>query len=155
VLLAKQLLLGAAAFVIASVVIYRSIAVYPEAAASIRASIADASAAREDAEVIERAKNALGLLDPYSAHFDEIRVIPSEGGKKIVCGFVNAKNRFGAYVGRKPFAYRADYAAQIVEGDPPLFQIHSTTNPMAAKCFPWIFDLDDKEALKRNLRPVR
>jgi|RhiMethySRZTD1v2_1073278.scaffolds.fasta_scaffold431329_3 hypothetical protein len=44
------------------------------------------------------------LLDPQSAQFDRVRVVQS-GDRKFVCGWINAKNRFGGYVGRQPFVY--------------------------------------------------
>ncbi len=44
-----------------------------------------------------------GLKDPESARFGEIYA--SRGGSLIyVCGWVNARNSFGGYVGEKPFA---------------------------------------------------
>jgi hypothetical protein len=53
---------------------------------------------------IEQAKTAIGrtLLDPYSAKFEDVRVVNSEVGT-IVCGTVNAKNKIGGYVGARPF----------------------------------------------------
>jgi hypothetical protein len=55
---------------------------------------------------LKRAKAQLGkfLFDPYSAQFDDVREINTAIGE-MVCGLVNAKNRMGAYVGRKPFYY--------------------------------------------------
>jgi hypothetical protein len=43
-----------------------------------------------------------GLLDPGSATFDGVRVVDGH----YVCGWVNAKNRFGGYVGSKRFVYQ-------------------------------------------------
>lgn len=41
------------------------------------------------------------LNDPYSAQFDDVHVVNRQA--KVVCGFVNAKNRFGAFVGKRDF----------------------------------------------------
>jgi hypothetical protein len=41
------------------------------------------------------------LKDPESARFTDVRKFPNGNA----CGWVNAKNSFGGYVGRKPFAY--------------------------------------------------
>jgi hypothetical protein len=46
------------------------------------------------------------LKDPDSAQFDNLRVV-SRGDSKFVCGFVNAKNSLGGYVGRRQFIYSA------------------------------------------------
>lgn len=75
---------------------------------------AAAESAGDEKTVIENAKNAvkMGLLDPYSAQFESVAVgmldksvQPSKDNPlRVVCGFVNAKNRFGGYVGRQPFS---------------------------------------------------
>lgn len=44
------------------------------------------------------------LNDPESAQFTSVITAPNSGN---VCGFVNAKNRIGGYVGAMPFFYRA------------------------------------------------
>jgi len=44
------------------------------------------------------------LDDPASGNFRNDRVEGS-GDTRIVCGEVNAKNRMGAYVGFRPYAY--------------------------------------------------
>lgn len=41
------------------------------------------------------------LKDPESARFYDIKTFPNRN----VCGYVNAKNSYGGYVGKKPFAY--------------------------------------------------
>ncbi len=46
------------------------------------------------------------LKDPYSAQFELLRAGQDKDGSTLVCGFVNAKNGFGAYGGRKLFAVR-------------------------------------------------
>lgn len=55
----------------------------------------------ENEEVISAIKESIGdnLLDPYSAVYDDWRMLPSGA----VCVDVNAKNSFGAYVGSREF----------------------------------------------------
>jgi len=63
-------------------------------------------------QALIKANFAQSLFDPYSAVY-EFSLSPTRGyaGNRIdganvgwiVCGTVNAKNRFGAYVGAKPF----------------------------------------------------
>ena len=50
---------------------------------------------------IEDAKNS--VLDPYSAHFKQLYYFRSKRGNTVVCGLVNAKNLYGAYVGDQYF----------------------------------------------------
>lgn len=46
------------------------------------------------------------LSDPMSAQMRGVIYIhPSENRPDVVCGFINAKNKFGGYVGFKPFYY--------------------------------------------------
>jgi len=51
-----------------------------------------------------KAKEAVGKLlnDPYSAQYTEIG---KGASSDYVCGYVNAKNKMGAYTGRTPFYY--------------------------------------------------
>jgi hypothetical protein len=57
------------------------------------------------AQLPQALKNAIeadlgrSLNDPYSAKYEFVTV-----GKFNVCGYVNAKNLYGAYVGRRPFS---------------------------------------------------
>src|SRR5690348_462087 len=46
---------------------------------------------------------AKSLKDPESARFGDIVAGKSSKGSIIACGYVNAKNSFGGYVGEKPF----------------------------------------------------
>ena len=46
---------------------------------------------------------ARGLKDPYSAMFGGMRATLRQDGMVTVCGYVNAKNSFGGYVGMTPF----------------------------------------------------
>ncbi len=43
------------------------------------------------------------LRDPESARFDRIGSAQFSDGSTTVCGYVNAKNLFGGYVGKEPF----------------------------------------------------
>lgn len=43
------------------------------------------------------------LKDPYSARFTDVH--QNATLDSLVCGYVNSKNGFGAYTGRKPFTY--------------------------------------------------
>lgn len=46
---------------------------------------------------------ASGLKDPESARFSPLMVAVRSGNTVHVCGYVNAKNSYGGYVGEKPF----------------------------------------------------
>ena len=43
------------------------------------------------------------LIDPESARFFDIEAVSSSNGLVSVCGYVNAKNSFGGYVGKRAF----------------------------------------------------
>jgi hypothetical protein len=64
------------------------------------------TAATANDALIERAKKDVlrKLLDPASARFSDLNA-KEKDGRGIVCGTVNAKNRFGGYDGAKPFLY--------------------------------------------------
>lgn len=55
----------------------------------------------QNAEVLEALEDI--LIDPDSAVLSELKAATSANGTLSVCGFVNAKNRFGGYTGNKPF----------------------------------------------------
>jgi hypothetical protein len=61
---------------------------------------------------IARLKNdvARGLKDPDSARFGATFRAAESGGQTLVCGYVNAKNSYGGYVGEKPFIAAGDGA---------------------------------------------
>ena len=52
---------------------------------------------------------AAQMFDPESAKFKSVRAV--DGG--AICGFVNAKNRYGAYVGFAEFAVEAQKLVSI------------------------------------------
>lgn len=56
-----------------------------------------------------------GLIDPDSAKFESVFTNQKSGA---VCGFVNAKNRMGGYVGASPFVYQRETGATLVR-EPP------------------------------------
>jgi len=65
--------------------------------------IGAAGLAEEDLMVVKRDVSAQ-LLDPGSAVFSLINAAePRPGGITVVCGLVNAKNRFGGYAGDNVF----------------------------------------------------
>lgn len=55
-------------------------------------------------KTIELAKEILlySFKDPYSANFRNVRLVDYADGK-VVCGEVNSKNAYGAYIGYSPF----------------------------------------------------
>lgn len=56
---------------------------------------------------IDSAKSAVArdLLDPESATFRDVTLFAKPNGSTRVCGQVNAKNRFGGYVGYVGFVH--------------------------------------------------
>ena len=69
--------------------------------------------------LINEAKAAIShdLKDPSSAQFRNIWIAyEAEIDKSTVCGEVNAKNSFGAYVGFAQFAYRVKTLKGIKNG---------------------------------------
>lgn len=42
------------------------------------------------------------LRDPYSEKFSDVKAFDVEGAL-VICGYVNAKNGFGGYIGKTPF----------------------------------------------------
>lgn len=55
------------------------------------------------------------LKDPYSAVFGSAKASPQTDGKLRVCGFVNAKNAMGGYVGNSPYVGTLNGDAFVVE----------------------------------------
>jgi hypothetical protein len=56
-----------------------------------------------------KATAAKSFKDPYSAKWERLQQAtrPNVRGEPtdVVCGYVNAKNSYGAYIGPKPFVY--------------------------------------------------
>lgn len=76
-----------------------------------------------DAHKAEAAKSLVReeLFDGDSARFENVVVSRSETGKVQVCGWVNAKNRYGAYVGPERFLVDGNRVAGIGAAAPPEF----------------------------------
>lgn len=79
---------------------------------------ADDTHTRIEGEDLNKLKTAFSrvLFDPYTAKVSSLQY---RSDNKIVCGFVNAKNRFGAYVGSKAFYYdTSDGDLTILDAEP-------------------------------------
>jgi hypothetical protein len=64
------------------------------------------------------------LKDPYSVVFENMHIARGADGSPIVCGEYNAKNSYGAYVGRKKFFYiipEGKKSILQIEEDPGVF----------------------------------
>lgn len=74
-------------------------------------------------------KTAIGkkLADPYSAQYDW-QPIKNE---TVYCGWVNAKNQFGAYTGYQPFMVLYSITGS---GKPLIFSSDLTPNVVTAMC---------------------
>ncbi|MEZ5850390.1 MAG: hypothetical protein R3D68_07050 [Hyphomicrobiaceae bacterium] len=61
--------------------------------------------AAERADLILRVKRAAARMtpDPESVKFRNVHVVYKEEKPVVICGIMNPKNRFGAYVGEIPF----------------------------------------------------
>lgn len=57
-----------------------------------------------------KAKIAAKMKDPESARFADLVSVVDKGGTSIVCGWINAKNSYGGYVGYTPFVVTDTYA---------------------------------------------
>lgn len=71
------------------------------------------------------------MLDYPSARFRDVRATVLHGQiKPIMCGFVNGKNRMGAYAGWTPFALsEVDGEAFLVMDDPKMVEIFCRIRP--------------------------
>lgn len=75
-----------------------------------------------DAKNIDAAEKyaAHDLIDPNSAEFREVRIVPKHGpigafpDAPVVCGEINGKNRMGAYAGFQEFATTLDGAHRFM-----------------------------------------
>jgi len=58
----------------------------------------------EETQIVDAKEKVIALLDdPDSAKFRNIQIITNSKGDDSVCGEINARNRFGGYVGFKKF----------------------------------------------------
>ena len=79
--------------------------------------IATPAVAQHDKFVREAKAIAVAdLKDPDSAKFRDLFVSRSENGALVLCGEMNAKNSFGAYVGYAPIAVSTDEAENYLIG---------------------------------------
>lgn len=75
----------------------------PEKPQQLRKKTYSAATAAEAARV--KRVMADHLFDPYSAVLADLYAVRYQGVKDVtICGTVNAKNRYGGYVGKTPFA---------------------------------------------------
>ena len=72
---------------------------------------------KSEKELMDASQEAakIGLKDPTSAQFRNVRVLPHVSGK-IVCGEINGKNSYGGYVGFRPFAASPSGATMLRTG---------------------------------------
>ncbi len=83
------------------------------------AALLPAQAQQPAKAIAAKARNAVlaALKDPDSAVFEGL-YMGNSPAKNVVCGFVNAKNSFGGYTGKKRFYYFESAAPMVViEGD--------------------------------------
>lgn len=66
------------------------------------------------------------LVDPSSAEFKDVHVYKNGSSGKIVCGYVNAKNRFGGYTGYEEFISIGKTTVSKSQGDPDFNAIWSS-----------------------------
>lgn len=71
----------------------------------LMAPLAASGASVSPAEAVKRAKADIvrDFKDPNSAQWQNVYLNLREDGTHVVCGHVNGKNSFGAYVGFRPF----------------------------------------------------
>jgi hypothetical protein len=105
-----------------------------------------------ESSLIESAKTSVrsGLFDPYSAQFEDLTVARNTNGGEFVCGFVNAKNKMGGYVGRAPFVYAATAQRSMIIRDSR--DAFVAGDYMVGPCFPRM-EVPDKAP--RPDEPVR
>ena len=75
--------------------------------------------------LIHQEKIKARLRDPESARFTDV-VVSRRSGSPVVCGYVNAKNGFGGYVGKEPF----------ISGDSADLDIARLKEPSLEKLWP-------------------
>ncbi|MGB5903813.1 MAG: hypothetical protein WBH00_13275 [Xanthobacteraceae bacterium] len=85
-------------------------------------SVIDGSAADIDPAIMKSAlfEVTKELRDPVSAQARQVALIhPSQERPDVICGLINAKNGFGAYVGFKPFYYDVKMRSGGIVTDSP------------------------------------
>lgn len=108
--------------------------------AVLLALLAAPAFAQADADAIAHAKAIVAnkLKDPESAQFkDLVQRPPSEPGKSaVVCGWVNAKNSYGGYVGFKPFLVVGETSIVRDEASAGAFNNRGIFASMWSSCIP-------------------
>lgn len=82
-----------------------------------------AGAVSDNEKLLERARQAAAhdLKDPGSAQFRSLEISPTLPSN--VCGEINAKNSYGAYVGFQPFRYDdADKTVTLLDPDSDYYE---------------------------------
>lgn len=91
---------------------YRTVASAAALSAVVWLALTAPVVAQDDEAAVAEATTAIAskLKDPESARLrDVVRVVsPKTGKTSIICGWVNAKNSFGGYVGFRPFYVLGD-----------------------------------------------
>lgn len=85
-------------------------------------SIVDGSGSDIDPSIIKAAlfEVTKELRDPASSQARQVALIhPNAERPDVVCGFINAKNGFGAYTGFKPFYYDVKMRSGGIVADSP------------------------------------
>lgn len=87
------------------------------------------------------------LNDPYSAKFEDVKTVPNGA----VCGFVNAKNKFGAYTGKKLFAiYEGRAVIDDADGSDAALYCIRAKDCATRECVTEMKDVLDKDRQNRE-----
>lgn len=81
------------------------------------AALAVRGAAIEGLKGVAKKRVLMSLKDPESARFSDV-AYREAGTDKYICGYVNAKNSYGGYVGPRQFIYGNGFLS-IAEGEDP------------------------------------
>ncbi|MGB5147472.1 MAG: hypothetical protein WBN86_10145 [Porticoccaceae bacterium] len=91
-------------------------------------------------QVFEQAKKTLSarLKDPESARFRNLVYVPAPqpGSTDIVCGWTNARNSFGGYVGFRPFYVMGDLTEVRDDESAGWLNNHTMFDAIWSICFP-------------------
>lgn len=82
-------------------------------------AVQDAADIEHTAARIGRAAVLQALRDPASAQFGDVWAYESKKGPMVVCGSVNARNRFGGFTGPKFFVVGAGYTSVQMQDTTP------------------------------------
>jgi hypothetical protein len=87
------------------------------------------------------------LFDPNSAEFDKLRDVAADG-TQYVCGDVKAKDRGGAYSGRRAFVYEVRINIARIDDDEQIARAHAAYRPCPENLKPPASELDLEMAKK-------